>query len=385
MRIGLVAPVWFPVPPKGYGGVERVVSLLADGLTDAGHDVVLFASGESRTKAELDAVFPEAPTEWIGQTYWEIQHALRSIARSGELDVLNDHTGMLGLVLGGLVDVPFVHTVHGPLDGRPGEIYGEICRLVPRVGLISISRSQRQGRNDLPWVANCHNALDLTHYPFSADERAVKRDEYVLFLGRMSPEKGAHHAVRVAQEAGIPLKIAAKCREPKERQYFEQFVGPHLNSSIEYEGEVGGNTKLELLQRARALLVPISREEPFGLVMVEAMACGTPVVATRRGSVPEVVEHGRGGIVVDDPCEMAAALDDADQLDPSEIRAIVEDQFAPDRMVRSYLEAYESVIEQAGAATLTTTTLATLRARTGNAATHAAAGLRKRRVRPATS
>jgi glycosyltransferase involved in cell wall biosynthesis len=347
MRIGLIAPVWFPVPPQTYGGIERVVSLLADGLVAAGHDVVLFASGESETDAELEAVFETAPSEWIGHTYWELQHALRALSRAGDFDVLNDHTGMLGQVLGGLVETPVVHTVHGPLTGRPGDVYEQICELVPGVGLISISLSQRRPRPHLPWVANCHNALDVSLYPFRAEKRRAERGDYLVFLGRMSPDKGAHRAVTLARQAGVPLKIAAKCREPLERQYFDQFVRPHLSPTIEYVGEVGHGDKIELLERARALVFPISWEEPFGLAMIEAMACGTPVIATRRGSVPEVVEHGRSGIVVDDFTEMAAALERADALDPAQIRSVVEERFSPERMVRDYAAAYDAAIARA--------------------------------------
>jgi glycosyltransferase involved in cell wall biosynthesis len=348
MRIGLVAPVWFPVPPQTYGGIERVVSLLADGLVAAGHDVVLFASGDSDTEAQLDAVHETAPSEWIGHTYWELRHALRPLGRAEEFDVLNDHTGMLGLLLGGLVRTPLVHTVHGPLDGPPGDVYEEICRLATGCGLISISMSQRRPRPHLPWVANCHNALDLSAHPFRAEDRGSGRGDYLVFLGRMCPDKGAHRAAMIAREAGVPLKIAAKCREPLEQQYFEASVRPHLSREIEYVGEVGHDDKIELLRHARALIFPIDWEEPFGLAMVEAMACGTPVVATRRGSVPEVVEHGRSGIVVDDWTEIPAALEHADRLDPTGIRAVVEERFSPERMVADYTAAYEATIARAG-------------------------------------
>jgi glycosyltransferase involved in cell wall biosynthesis len=358
MRIGLIAPVWFPVPPVGYGGIERVVSLLADGLVADGHEVVLFASGDSETDAELEAVFPTAPSEWIGHTYWEVQHLLQPLAGANDLDILNDHTGMLGLILGGLVQTPFVHTVHGPLDGRPGDMYEQICEIVPDCGLISISMSQRRARPGLAWVANCHNALDLSLYPFTPADRESKRGDYLLFLGRMCPEKGAHHAVTVAQEAGVPLKIAAKCREPLERQYFDSCVEPHLSPTIEYVGEVGHEDKVELLRHARALVFPIEWEEPFGLAMIEAMACGVPVVATRRGSVPEVVEHGLSGIVVDRYTEIPAALELADRLDPSEIRAEVEEKFSPARMVADYVTAYQRTIARAGQETAASTSRA---------------------------
>jgi glycosyltransferase involved in cell wall biosynthesis len=317
------------------------VSLLADGLVDAGHDVTLFASGDSRTKAKLEYVFAEAPSRQIGRTYWELRHALSCYVRADEFDVINDHTGMLGVTLGATVSTPVVHTVHGPLDGEPGEIYEVVSRLAPRVGLISISMNQRKPKPHLNWIANCHNALDFSVYPVKPH-----RGEYLLFLGRLSPDKGAHRAVAVAMETGLPLKIAGKLQEPKERVYFHELVEPHLVDGIEYLGEVTHGQKVELLQNARATLFPIEWEEPFGLVMIESMACGTPVIATRWGAVPEVIEHGRSGIIVDHYREMAAALEQADELDPFELRRYVEEEFSPQRMVHDYIAAYETGIDQ---------------------------------------
>jgi glycosyltransferase involved in cell wall biosynthesis len=345
VKIALICPVWFPVPPEAYGGTERVVALLADGLVEAGHEVTLFASGDSVTRAELDAVFPTAPSEWIGHTYWELQHAVHAFSRAHEFDVVNDHTGLLGLALGGAGRIPFCHTVHGPLDGRDGRIYAKVLALAPRAQLISISMNQRRPRPDFPWIANCPNALDLSMYPFRRGG-----GDYLLFLGRMSPDKGAHRAVTLALEAGLPLKIAAKCREPLEVRYFEEFVRPHLSPTIEYVGEVGHADKVELLMGARALVNPIDWEEPFGLVVIEAMACGTPVIATRRGALPEIIEHGRTGILVDDFREMEdpEVLEQADHLDPMALRREVEEHFSPRRMVARYIAAYEATIEAAG-------------------------------------
>ncbi len=339
LKIAILAPPWFAVPPIGYGGIEWIVSLLADGLVVAGHDVTLFASGDSRTKAKLEYVFPEAPSRRIGHTFWELKHALSCFARADEFDVINDHTGMLGATLGATVSTPVVHTVHGPLDGEPGKIYEVISRVAPKVGLISISMNQRKPKPDLNWIANCHNALDFSVYPVKPH-----RGDYLLFLGRMSPDKGAHRAVAVAMETGLPLKIAGKLQEQKEREYFHELVEPHLVDGIEYLGEVTHGEKVELLQNARATLFPIEWEELFGLVMIESMACGTPVIATRWGAVPEVIEHGRSGIIVDDYREMAAALEVADELDPLELRRYVEEEFSPQRMVRDYVEAYEAAI-----------------------------------------
>ena len=339
MRIAILSPVWFPVPPTGYGGIEAIVSLLADGLADAGHDVVLYASGDSHTRAELRSVFDTAPSEWIGHSFWELRHALSALIDSDEFEILNDHTGLVGLMLTGLVRTPSVHTVHGPLTGEPGLLYEQACRVNARAKLISLSLNQRKPRPNLPWIANVPNALDFSLYPVSPH-----RGDYLLFLGRMSPDKGCHRAVAVARAAGLPLKIAGKNREPLEQQYFHEFVEPHLGDGIEFLGEVTHGEKVELLQNARATLFPIEWEEPFGLVMIESMACGTPVIATRWGAVPEVIEDGLDGIVVPTSRDMVAALEAADALDPIEIRASAEAKFSAERMVGGYLRAYEDAI-----------------------------------------
>jgi glycosyltransferase involved in cell wall biosynthesis len=338
MRVAVLAPVWFPVPPTGYGGIEWVVWLLADGLAEAGHDVTLFAAGQSRTRARLEYVYEEAPSDEIGQSLPEIRHILHCYARQDEFDLINDHTGIVGAAVGGALRTPLVHTVHGPLDGLPGVIYEQLAVVAPKVGLISISMNQRRPKPDLNWIANCPNSLDFELYPF-----APHRGEYLFFLGRMSPDKGAHRAVLTAMETGLPLKMAGKMREPLERQYFDEFVRPHLSSEIEYVGEVSHGEKVELLQHARATLFPIEWEEPFGLVMIESMACGTPVVATRSGAVPEVIEHGRSGVIVDDWSQAGGALEAADAISPESCRAYAEELFAPGRMVRDYLAAYESM------------------------------------------
>jgi glycosyltransferase involved in cell wall biosynthesis len=341
LRVAVVSPVWFPVPPTGYGGIEWVVSLLADGLADARHDVTLFASGDSSTKAKLAYVYDRAPSELIGRSLPELHHALACFERQDEFDVINDHSGLPAAALGGALERPVVHTVHGPLDAEGGVIYEQIARVSPQVGLISISLNQRKPKPSLPWVANIPNALDFSLYPVQPHP-----GEYLLFLGRMSPDKGCHRAIAVAREVGLPLKIAGKRREPKEIEYFEQYVEPHLDARMEYLGEVTHGRKVELLQDARATLFPIEWEEPFGLVMIESMACGTPVIATRWGAVPEVIEHGRSGIVVDDYRQMARALEDAEALDPLECRRYVEERFSPERMVADYVAAYRQAIER---------------------------------------
>jgi glycosyltransferase involved in cell wall biosynthesis len=236
-----------------------------------------------------------------------------------------------------------VHTVHGPLLGEAGELYEQVARVSPRTGLISISMNQRALHPELPWVANIPNALDFSFYPVQP-----KRGDYFLFLGRMNPEKGAHRAVAVAMEAGVPLKLAGKKREPAEEVYFHEYVEPHLREGhIEYLGEVTHGEKVELLQDARATLFPVDWEEPFGLVMIESMACGTPVIATRRGAVPEVIEHGRSGIIVDDYRDMVGVLAQADELEPMELRRAAEERFSSGRMVADYVAAFEKAIASA--------------------------------------
>jgi glycosyltransferase involved in cell wall biosynthesis len=343
MRIAVLSPPWFPVPPPRYGGIEWIVALLADGLAERGHEVTLFASGDSTTKAKLASVFPEAPSEFIGRSVYELHHALGCYERAGEFDVINDHSGALGAVLGAIVSTPAVHTVHGPLDRRSGELYQQIASVAPRVGFISVSMNQRAPQPDLPWVANCPNALDLSSYPVHPH-----RGDYLLFVGRMSPDKGCHRAIEVAQEAGLPLKIAGKMQERLEEEYFDAAVRPHLGPEIEFLGEVSHADKVDLLQNARVTLFPIKWQEPFGLVMIESMACGTPVIATRWGAVPEVIVDGKTGIIVGEHTEMVAAIEEADHIDPAACRRYVEEEFSAERMVRDYENAYASMLGGSG-------------------------------------
>ena len=274
-------------------------------------------------------MYPTAPSELIGRAMPDLRHILACYDRADDFDVINDHTGMLGAALGGLVDTPVLHTVHGPLDVyEPREVYSRIARLAPEVGLISISENQRRPMPDPPWAATIPNAIDLSIYPCKPHP-----GEYLLFLGRMSPDKGAHRAIAVAMELGIPLKIAGKRAEVKERQYFAGARRAAHRPRRGVPGRGDARREVELLQDARATLFPIEWEEPFGLVMIESMACGTPVIATRHGAVPEVIEDGLSGIIVDSYRRMGAALEAADALDPMECRRYVEERFAPERMV----------------------------------------------------
>ena len=340
LRIGILAPCWFAVPPVRYGGIEWVVSLLADGLADAGHDVTLFASGGSVTRARLVSTYDEPPSMRIGLTLPELSHTLTAYTRATEFDVLNDHSGLLAAAMARTVSpVPICHTIHGPLVGEPGEVYRKIAQLNPDLTFISLSHNQRRPLPDIPWLANCPNALDLGLYPYQE-----RKQDYLLFLGRLSAEKGAARAAHVARRAGLPLRIAGKMHDAQERAYFASEVEPLLGPDVEYLGEVSHDEKTDLLRHARATLFPISWEEPFGLVMIESMACGTPVIATRFGAVPEVIADGVNGMICNHEDEMVAALGRLDELDPAGIRHSIEERFSPERMVADYAAAYERLL-----------------------------------------
>ena len=343
MRVGMICPVWFPVPPEAYGGIERVVALLADGLVDAGHEVTMFASGDSQTRARLESVFDTAPSEWIGHTFWEMQHLVNAIRRADEFDILNDHTGLLGLAFGGLQNVPFCHTVHGPLEGRPGRLYEEVVSLAPEVKLISISMNQRKPKLGLPWIANCPNALDLSVYPF----RRKSGGDYLLFLGRMSPDKGAHRALAVALETGLPLKIAAKCREPLEIRYFDEFVRPHLGEvdRVRGRGRARRQGRAPAREPARSCIRSTGRSRSASSPSRRWLA-GRP--SSPHGEAPSPRSSTTGGrgssSTTTARWRTRAVLEQADSLDPAEIRREVEDRFSPEHMVADYVAAYEATI-----------------------------------------
>jgi glycosyltransferase involved in cell wall biosynthesis len=331
----MIAPPWFPVPPPAYGGTEAVVALLADGLVERDVDVTLFATGDSSTAAQLEYVHAVAPSEHIGHMALELEHVLACLSQADEFDVVHDHSGLLALTLAAAVETPFLHTTHGPMLGHSGVLYAKALAFNPDVSLVSLTNAQRRGAPHLPWIATCLNGIDVERFPFRAGH-----DGYLAFLGRMSPEKGAAEAITIARAAGLELRIAAKCREPAEQAYFSSRVEPYLGDGIEYVGELDHEEKGVFLRDARALLAPIAWEEPFGLVFAEAAACGTPVVATGRGSVPELVVDGVTGFYRDTPEELVEALALVDTLDPYAIRRHCERAFGHERMVSDYLAAY---------------------------------------------
>lgn len=340
MKIGMIAPPWFPLPPRGYGGIEFVVSHLTEGLVGRGHEVTLFASGDSATEARLHYVFETAPSHRIETGMLEIVHSIEAYRRAGEFDLIHDHSGFASRALGALVHhvagTPVIVTLHGPADQLSREIFSALRE---DLAFIAISEYQRQGFPDLRFIATIPNAVDVAAHPFSAE-----KDDYLLFMGRMNPEKGAHVAIEVAQLLGRTLIMAGKMNELAELDYFHERVDPYLCDTIQFRGEVDHTAKLDLYRRARATLFPIQWPEPFGLVMIESMAAGTPVIAFRRGSVPEVVEHGRSGFIVDTVGEMVEAVERLGEIDPYECRRVVEERFGLHTFVVAHETAYRELI-----------------------------------------
>lgn len=341
LRIAVVAPPWFEVPPSGYGGTESVVAGLVDQLAARGHHVVLLASGRRLTRAaEFRQVYAEPPTALLGEPLPEVIHAAE-VARlldGAEVDVVHDHS-LAGPLLARSRAVPTVVTMHGPSDDPSQARY--YAALGRDIRLVAISASQRRLAPDLPWCATVHNALDVATFPFRA-----QKDDFVLWLGRFCTAKGPELAIAAARRAGLRIVLAGKANEPAERRYLATQVEPLLGPGAEYVGEAGAELKRELLSRARALVLPLRWHEPFGMVMVEAMACGTPVVALRRGSVPEVVDHGRTGVVVEAPEELPAALHAAADLDPADCRRWVHERFDLPVMAAGYERVYREAVTE---------------------------------------
>jgi glycosyltransferase involved in cell wall biosynthesis len=331
LRIGLLAPPWVPVPPPSYGGIEQVVATLAAGLVERGHDVVLVAApGSVLAGAELVSPLLSLPGI-IGEPAADWRHALAGMDALADCDVVVDHSGPLGALLTSRLGVPGLHVTHGPLDAVPTEIYEGITRHSPGLRLVAISQAQRTLAPSLPFAGVCHNGMDLDAAPFRA-----RPDGYLAFLGRMSPEKGPAEAIRIARGAGLPLLIAAKCREPAEHEYFARHVAPELGPGVVWLGELDAAGKYALLAGARALLFPIAWPEPFGMVMIEAMACGTPVLATRRGSVPEVVADGVTGFVRATSDELIEAVARIPEIDRRACRRRVAERFSAEVMTAGY-------------------------------------------------
>lgn len=337
MRIGLIAPIWEPVPPCGYGGIERVVDILARHLAARGHEVTLFATGDSRCEVPTAWIEPKA-LRTLGMDTWnghlaEAAHLAMAYRRHREFDVLHNHTGLHGVAFAEACRALALTTLHGPVLPEHARLF----RTFPDHPFVSISHAQRAGSSDLRYLGTVYNGIEVEHYCTGA------KAGYLLFLGRISPEKGTHLAVQVAIRAGVPLVIAGKV-DPYDREYHDREIAPHVDQArVRFVGEVDGERKRDLLSGAIALLHLVQWAEPFGLVLAEALASGTPVIAMPRGSIPEILEDGRTGFLVETIQQAAEAVSRAGRIDPALCRAQAVSRFGAARMVDEYLTLYERV------------------------------------------
>jgi len=341
MRIAQIAPLYESVPPRLYGGTERVVSWLTEALVNLGHDVTLYASGDSVTNAHLVPICPRAlrlDSKCKDPLARHLVMMEQVFTEASNFDLIHSHVDYIHFPLARRADVPCLSTLHGRLDIPDLVPLYQTFREQP---LVSISDSQRAPLPWANWEATVHHGMPRRLLRFGSGE-----GKYLAFLGRVSPEKGLVDAIEIARRSGLHLKIAAKV-DPVDQAYFEDKIKPLLNcKNVEFIGEIGHHEKNAFLGDAAALLFPINWPEPFGLVMIEAMACGTPVIAYRMGSVPEVVEDGVTGFVVQNCEEAIDALREVNGIDRTSCRKHFEQRFSDERMVRDYLAIYQRLVRR---------------------------------------
>jgi glycosyltransferase involved in cell wall biosynthesis len=337
MRVAQIAPPWFAVPPERYGGIEWVVALLADGLADRGHETTLYASGGSKTRAKLVSIFEEPPGgQFIGDPWYDSVQAVSAYQNASDYDIVHDHSGLVGPAIGSFVDVLVVHTLHGPFTDKAKEFY---TLMSGKLWYVAISEAQRAFCPDLSYAGTVHNGIKVDLYPFREE-----KEDFLLFLGRVNREKGPELAVEIAHRTGRKLVMAVKMAEDFEKEYWRDVVEPRLDGSEEIIGEITIEEKADLLARARATLFPIQWPEPFGLVMTESMASGTPVLAFPYGAAPEVIVDGKTGFLPKTLDEMCEAVERVDEIKAADCRRHVEEHFSDDAMVEGYLRCFEKVL-----------------------------------------
>lgn len=338
MRIGLVAPPWVPVPPVRYGGTEAVIDTLARGLVARGHEVVLATTGDAACPVDRRWVY-WTPPEPMGSTLPELHHVLVAYEQLADCDVVHDHT-LTGPLLAMTLPErpPVLVTNHGDFGPAARAVFGHLAQ---GLTISAISHNQRAQALDLPVAGVVHHGLDLDRFDVGKGEGG-----YLAYVGRCAPEKGVAEAITIARRAGLPIVVVAKKREDAELRYFEEMVAPLLGPDVDYRGEVHPDERDRILRDAVALVNPISWAEPFGLVMTESLACGTPVVAFDAGAAPEIVDDGVTGFLCKDEDDAVDAVRRVRYLHRAACRAAVEERFAADRMVRDYLALYTAALER---------------------------------------
>ncbi|MBV9480289.1 MAG: glycosyltransferase family 4 protein [Acidobacteria bacterium] len=339
MRVALVAPPFIPVPPEEYGGTELFVAQLAEGLQAAGVEVVVYANGQSRVAAEVRWIYEHSQWPIKAQEEAELKdlnHESWAVRNAAESDVIHFQAAQ-GIAFSRFTKQPAILTLHGPHDAKLSDFYSHF----PDVHYVCISAAQCRPES-MPRMRVIHHGIDLSRYHL-----VEHKQRYLSFIGRIAPIKGTHLAIEVARRTGIPLKIAGEV-QPAYRDYFEAKIKPHIDGHlVEYVGAADLRLKNELLGNSIAMLFPIQWNEPFGLVMVEAMACGTPVLAMPGGSVPEVIQNGRSGYICRTVQQMVQRVGHLD-FDPRAVRTYVEENFSLDRMVQNYLRLYQDALKEAG-------------------------------------
>jgi glycosyltransferase involved in cell wall biosynthesis len=346
LHIAMLAPPWIPVPPPGYGGIEYVVALVTDALVAHGHDVDLFCAPGSSSSARVRPLLPSPHPEAIERSLYEGDHVgrvFRAVDAEAEsdhpFDVIHDNCGYTPLAMANRIDTPLVHTVHGPFNEETNDYYSQNGH---NGTVVCISQAQA-GLAPVPDIVDTvvHNPIDVDAWPLGYD-----KEDYLLWLGRFAPEKGPHRAIQVAKATGRRLILAGPV-QPGQERFFANEIQPHLDGSqISWIGEVGGARKQHLFADASVFLMPIRWAEPFGMVMVESLAAGTPVLAFPEGAATEIVEHGVNGFLVGDEQEMATMVDKAGEIDPMACRRSAE-RFAPDRIALGYEAAFRSAAARA--------------------------------------
>jgi glycosyltransferase involved in cell wall biosynthesis len=344
LRIAVLAPPWISVPPNGYGGIERVVSLLSDELVRRGHMVTLFCAAGSRSAAVVRPLLDEPHPDRIGEALFEADHVSRAFAEIAAaadggrpFDIVHDHSGFTALAMADRLSMPLIHTLHGEFDRYTGGFY---ARHGHKATLVALSEAQKSTAPLGVEVATViPNPLAVADWPF--EER---KDDYLLWIGRICADKGPERAIEAARRGGTPLVLAGPVQAGQE-DFFDAEVAPQVDGvRVMYVGEVAGAAKRELFARARAMLMPITWAEPFGMVMVEALACGTPVIAFPEGAAREIVVDGENGLLVDDEVEMAAAIGQIHRISPSTCRRSVAARYDVRRVGARYEALYRTVL-----------------------------------------
>ncbi|MFI6816151.1 glycosyltransferase family 4 protein [Nonomuraea sp. NPDC050328] len=342
MRIAVVSPPWLRTPPLRYGAVETIVSSLTEGLVARGHDVTLFASGDSLTSAALRSYYPRALYETGDEQNGtlEVMHALSAYRSIEEFDLVHDHSDTVGMAIASFAGAsrPVVHTMHAP---SRSPWFGPVYQATgDHVHLVAISQAQIKDAPGIRYADMIHHGIPVGRFTFREE-----KEDYCLFVGRLSPKKGLDLAIKAARKAGRRLVIA--CKEIAgsiERTYFDEVIQPLLGPDVEFLGEANFEEKVDLYSRAFCTLVPTRWEEPFGLTAIESLACGTPVVGLSRGATAELIDHGRTGFLTHDPDELADHLADVPGISPAECRRVAVEQFSETMMISRYEDLYRRLI-----------------------------------------